>query len=56
MFGREDITREILGNVPGGIAIAFYVLAALACGFAAFKRRRAGSARRDSPQREIGSC
>ena len=34
MFGREEITREILGNVPGGVAIGFYVVVAVACGFA----------------------
>jgi Fe-S oxidoreductase len=42
MFGREDITREILGNVPGWVTIGFYALAAAACGVAAwgFYRRR----------------
>ena len=30
MFGNEDITREILGNVPGWMATVFYVLVAAA--------------------------
>jgi hypothetical protein len=30
MFGNEDITREILGNVPGWMTTVFYVLVAAA--------------------------
>lgn len=30
MFGNEDITREILGNVPGWLSTLFYVLVAAA--------------------------
>lgn len=36
MFGEEAITREILGNVPGWLALTFYIAAALACSYAAF--------------------
>jgi Fe-S oxidoreductase len=55
MFGREDITREILGNVPGWVATGFYVLAAVACGVAAwgFYRR---TQRHRSGKREVGSA
>ncbi len=30
MFGNEETTRQILGNVPRGLVIGFYILAALA--------------------------
>ena len=41
MFGNEDVTREILGNVPSWLATAFYVLVATASiiAIAGFARR-----------------
>lgn len=34
MFGDPAITREIMGNVPAWLAMSFYALAALSCGWA----------------------
>src|SRR5688572_24483826 len=34
MFGSEEVTREILGNVPKAVALGFYLLALIACGLA----------------------
>lgn len=49
MFGSEDITREILGNVPAWMVVGFYLAATIACGFAIvgffhrIRRHRQGS-------------
>ncbi len=54
MFGREDITRVILGNVPAWMSIGFYVLAAIASAAAAYgfvQRRRLRQSGRCSESR-----
>lgn len=36
MFGDPTVTREIMGHVPAWLAVAFYALAGLSCGWAAW--------------------
>ena len=36
MIEREEVTREILGNVPDWVAVGFYLIATGACGLAAW--------------------
>lgn len=56
----EEITREILGNVPSAVRIGFYLLAAFACGWAAwgflgrYRRRRAGKKPQASRRNSAG--
>lgn len=57
MFGREAVTREILGNIPGWLVTGFYMLALAACGLAAwgFWRRHQLRRRGRSPDTPVRS-
>jgi len=59
-LGDATITREIFGNVPHGVATAFYVITFAACGLAAWGfasralQQRQGRSKRDPQQRRRG--